>query len=135
MNTHDTLRRLEIRARALPLALRCLARRPDGLEEAVERSDELLAELDVLLTQCVHGPRIGLAWMDDAERSIELKEMVYALMRPFMERMDASERVVLGFEMAARRDLQHSRARLRRARSRWPRGRVWPVERPVWGWA
>lgn len=135
MNTHQTLRQLELRVRALPLALRCLSRRPDGAEEAIERADELLAELDVVLSSCVHGPRIGLGWMDDAERSIELKLLVYGLLRPFLAAQGVSEREQLGFEVAARRDLRHSRDRLRRARSRWPGGQSWPVERPVWGWA
>ncbi|MCA9566956.1 MAG: hypothetical protein KC656_03900 [Myxococcales bacterium] len=129
MRPDDTLRQLEIRTRALPLALRCLARRPGGLEEAMDRGDDLLAELDVLLTLCVRGPRIGLSWMDTAEEAIELKERVYGLLRPFLERMGASERTLLGFEGAARRDLHHSRRRLREART------SWPTDRPVWGWA
>lgn len=129
MEPIERLRHLTNRARALPLALRCLRRRPDGLSEAQERVDDLLAELHLLLLECVRGPRFGLAWMDVAEESIELKEKVYALYQPYMERLGASERMVLGFEGAARRDLQYSRRRLRDART------SWPVRRPVWGWA
>lgn len=129
MHPNQRLRMLTIRARALPLALRCLRRRPDGLEEAQDRVDDLLAELDLLLVECIRGPRIGLTWMDVAEESIELKEKVYALFRPFLERMGAGERAVLGFEGAARRDLRYSRRRLRQARSS-----CWP-DRPTWAWA
>jgi hypothetical protein len=129
MDTTRRLVHLELRARALPLALRCLRRQPEGLHDAQNRADDLLAELDLLLVECIRGPKIGLQWMDTAEESIDLKEKIYALMRPFMERMGASERILLGFEGAARRDLHYSRRRLQTART------GWPTERPLWGWA
>lgn len=131
MHLTEHLTHLRLRARALPVALRCLRHAPEGMAEAQERADDLLAELDLLLTAAVRQPQRGLKWLDTAEEAILLKQQVYGLLHPFLERQGMGSATLAGFETAARRDLASSARRLARARTRG----AWPTERPVWGWA
>ena len=126
----DRLQLLAARVSALPFALRCLvARGEEGRREAWDRSDELLADLELLLTEALAGPRDTLAWLDAAEEAIQLKARVYTLMRHHFQRTGVGESTVRGYVRAARADVSYSEGRLRQARCRAP------VRRPVWRYA
>ncbi len=116
MDTLDRdVRHLRNCARALPVALRGLEQRPDGLAEGIERADELLAELDLLLTRCLGAPTLDRNRARLAVQSIGLKADVYRSIGRFVAGMGMSRRSRAGFRHAATSDLHDSRERLRHA--------------------
>lgn len=103
------------RARAVPELLRSLKGEPDAGEHAQRVCDELIADLDVLLLRTTAAIKRGAELEPLAEQIVQLKWMVYCVLRRFLTDCGWSGRALLAFEHSARVDLRDSRARLRMA--------------------
>lgn len=111
----DPIGECAARARAIPAVLRSLEGEPDGGDRAQALCDELLADLDVLLARCTGAMKRGRDLEDLAVQVIQLKWMVYCVLRRFLTDAGWSELALAAFAYSARCDLRESRARLHRA--------------------
>ena len=116
--THPStlFRALVLRHQALPGSLRRLWSDPNGLERAVDLCDDLLADLDVLITVVIEGMEVGKPWDALATDAITMKRAVYDQLIGFCS--VRSPRLAAVLERSMARDLTDSADRLRAAESR-----------------
>ena len=100
------------RARAVPSLLEALRGAPDAAERAVSVCDDLLADLDVLLTRCTRLMRAGEDVEDVADQTVRLKWMVYCVLRHFLAGSGWSDSALAAYEHSAKCDLRDSRRRV-----------------------
>lgn len=110
------LRSLTLRRREVPHALRRLWGTDHSVEAAVDLCDDLLADIDVVITAIVDGLERDLPWEDLADEAIQLKQQAYAELVGFCTVRNRTYAQVL--ERSMLRDLADSNDRVRAATSR-----------------
>ena len=110
------LRSLGLRRREVPHALRRLWGTDRSVEGAVDLCDDLLADIDLVITAIVDGLERDLPWEDLAEEAIALKQQAYAELVGFCTVRNPTYARVL--ERSMLRDLADSNDRVRAATSR-----------------
>lgn len=130
------LTRLALRHRDLPRSLRRLWSHQRCAHEAVDLCDDLLAELDLLISLCVDAIEQGLDVADIADDALALKRSVYDQLIAFCSVRAQPLAEVL--ERSMLRDLTDSHDRIRVARARAsrpnrPRASA-PAQRLTPGW-
>lgn len=127
------LRTLALRHRTLPRSLRRLWGRERCVHEAVDLCDDLLAELDTLISLTVEGIEQGFDYEDVGDDALTLKRAVYDQLLAFCQLRAQPLAEVL--ERSMLRDLTDSHDRLRVARVRASRTRASAPVQPVTpGW-
>lgn len=104
------------RARAVPSLLEALRGAPDADERAVSVCDDLLADLDLLLSRCTRAMAAGEDLETVADQVVRLKWLVYSVLRPFLRAAGWSDTALAAFEHSALCDLEDSRRRVDRVR-------------------
>lgn len=109
-------RSLVLRHRELPASLRRLWSDPHSLNQAVDLCDDLLADIDMLITLVGNGLEVGMPWHALGEDALTLKRSVYDHLLGFCSVRAPALAEVL--ERSMGRDLTDSFDRLRAARAR-----------------
>lgn len=107
---------LERRRRFLPQLLRRLWNAQHPLEEVVDVCDDLLADIDSVISVATAGIAAGLPYEAEAEHAVQLKRSVYFELLGFCRPRSPSLEAVL--HRSSLRDLTDSADRIRVARHR-----------------